>query len=105
MAPTASEVRGSRGRVTTFSAREGPHRVAGVRCGSGLVCTTSRAGRLSNGYRYMYWLVTAGFGRKLDTMEAVERVPIFALQVGSAACALYAPDRHRYDHDASPAPS
>jgi hypothetical protein len=47
-------------------------------------CMTSRAGRLSNDYRYMHWLVTAGFGRKLDTMEAVERVPISRFQGCSA---------------------
>jgi hypothetical protein len=52
-------------------------------------CTTSRAGRLSNDYRYMYWLVTAGFGRKLDTMEAVRKSPNFALsrrQRGMCPC-------------------
>jgi hypothetical protein len=61
--------------------------VAGVRCGSGLVLYDIACGPTCNDYRYMYWLVTAGFGRKLDTMEAVERVPISRFQGGSAACA------------------
>jgi hypothetical protein len=65
--------------------------VAGVRCGSGLVLYDIACGPTCNDYRYMYWLVTAGFGRKLDTMEAVETVPIFALssrQRGMCPCML-----------------